>query len=79
MDALSQKKQAEAKQHIADAEKSLKTSLFKRKPDLDSAATSYSQAGLCYKVIKDYANAIDCCQKAGDYFKQNDSFYNAGK
>ena len=115
MDALSQKKSSEAKQHISDAEKrlvkrlsiksifhsslfekrcfidilwmcetnelnsSLKTSLFKRKPDLDSAANSYAQAGLCYKIIKDYKNAIECCQKSGDCYSQNGSAYNAAK
>ena len=45
MDALQQKKVNEAKQHVADAEKSMKTSLFKRKPDLDSASSSFSSAG----------------------------------
>jgi hypothetical protein len=44
-DALLQKKRGEAQSFIADAEKSLKTSLFKRKPDLDSAASFYNQAG----------------------------------
>jgi len=52
-DQLKQKKLQEAKQHISDAEKSLKTSLFKRKPDYDSAASAYSLAGTCYKVAKD--------------------------
>ena len=45
MDQLKQRKTEEAKKHIADAEKSLKTSLFKRKPDYDSAASAYSLAG----------------------------------
>ncbi len=57
----------------------MKTSLFKRKPDLDSAASSYAQAGLCYKIIKDYKNAIDYCVKAGDLYNQHGSLYNAAK
>jgi hypothetical protein len=58
---------------------SLKTSLFKRKPDLDSAANSYAQASSCYKIAKDLTKAIDYAQKAAEYYKQNDSFYNAAK
>lgn len=99
MDALTSKKIAEAKQHIADAEKrynkivimchcllfnfcyvlSLKTSLFKRKPDYDAAASYYEQAGSCYKVAKDYNQAIQCFNKSAEYFTQLDSSYNAAK
>ena len=57
----------------------MKTSLFKRKPDLDSAANSYSQAGSCFKVAKDLKNAIECCQKAADLYDKNNSGYNAAK
>lgn len=58
---------------------SMKTSLFKRKPDIDSAATYYSKAGTCYKVAKDLNKAIDCFKKSAEYFKQMDSLYNAAK
>lgn len=79
MEALAQKKVTEAKEHISDAEKSLKTSLFKRKPDLDSAAGSYAKAALCYKIIKDYKNAIDYSIKSGDTYNEHGSLYNAAK
>ena len=57
----------------------MKTSLFKRKPDLDSAANSYAQASSCYKIAKDLTKSIEYAQKAAEYYKQNDSFYNAAK
>ena len=57
----------------------MKTSLFKRKPDLDSAANSYAQAGSCYKIAKDLNKAIEYSQKAAECYKQNDSFFNAAK
>jgi len=79
MDTLKQKKTDEAKQHIADAEKSLKTSLFKRKPDYDSAASSYNSAGTCYKVSKDLNNAIECFKKSAECYNQNKSLYHAAK
>lgn len=57
----------------------MKTSLFKRKPDLDSAASSYALAGSCYKIAKDQNKAIECCLKAADYFNQNNSLFNSAK
>ena len=57
----------------------MKTSLFKRKPDLDSAADSYQKAASCYKVAKDINQAIQCYTKAAELFTQNDSGYNAAK
>ncbi len=78
-DQLKQKKLQEAKQHIADAEKSLKTSLFKRKPDYDSAASAYSLAGTCYKVAKDLNNAIDCYRKSAENHVLNNGLYHAAK
>lgn len=79
MDLLAQKKISEASQLIADAEKSLKTSFFKRKPDYDAAAQYYGQAGTCYKVAKDLNKAIECFKKSADLYKQNDSLYHAAK
>ena len=79
MDALASKKIAEAKQHIADAEKHMKTSLFKRKPDLDSAANSYAQAGASFKIAKDFNQAISYCTKAAECYIQNNALYSAAK
>lgn len=79
MDALKSKKIEEAKKHIADAEKSLKTSLFKRKPDNDSAASQYSQAATCYKVAKELNNSIECYKKSAECYHNNNSLYHAAK
>lgn len=79
MDALQQKKLNEAKAHIADAEKSMKTSLFKRKPDLDSAANEYTAAATCFKVAKDIKKAIEYFKKAAECYLQNNSSYNSAK
>ena len=57
----------------------MKTSLFKRKPDLDSAAGSYSQASSCYKIAKDLNKAIEYAQKSAECYNQHDSLYNAAK
>lgn len=79
MDQLKQRKTEEAKKHIADAEKSLKTSLFKRKPDYDSAASAYSLAATCYKVSKDLNNGIECYRKSAECYNSNNSLYHAAK
>jgi hypothetical protein len=57
----------------------MKTSLFKRKPDLDSAADSYQKAASCFKIAKDVAQAINCYNKAAEYYTQNGALYNAAK
>lgn len=57
----------------------MKTSLFKRKPDLDSASNSYAQASSCYKVAKDLNKSIDFARKAAECYIQNNSLYNAAK
>ena len=53
--------------------------MFKRKPDLDGAATSYSKAAMCFKIIKDFKSAIEYGIKAGDTFAEHGSLYNAAK
>ena len=57
----------------------MKTSLFKRKPDLDSAANSYSQAGSCFRVAKDFKQAVESCKKAAECFAQNNALFSAAK
>lgn len=79
MDQLKQKKAEEARKHIADAEKSLKTSLFKRKPDYDSAASAYNLAATCYKISKDLENSIECYRKSAEAYHSNNSLYHAAK
>lgn len=57
----------------------MKTSLFKRKPDLDSAANSYAQAGSCYRIAKEFKLAILCCQKAAKLYSENNGLFSAAK
>ncbi|XP_068212502.1 gamma-soluble NSF attachment protein-like [Palaemon carinicauda] len=77
--AATQKKIEEALAHIREAEKSLKTSLLKWKPDYDIAADEYNAAALCYKTAKQYSQCRDCLLKAVEYHKLNRSFFSAGK
>ncbi|RNA22637.1 gamma-soluble NSF attachment -like [Brachionus plicatilis] len=79
MDSLSKKKVDEGNQLLADAAKAMKTSLFKRKPDLDTAADAYSKAGTCFKTAKDFQNAIQAFQNAAQCYEQNNSFFSAAK
>lgn len=72
-------KTREAQECIDRAEKSLKTSLFKWKPDFDIAANEYQKAATAYKAGKEYEKALDCCIKAADYFQQNRQYFSAAK
>ncbi|XP_045598691.1 gamma-soluble NSF attachment protein [Procambarus clarkii] len=73
------KKIEEALAHIREAEKSLKTSLLKWKPDYDLAADEYNAAATCYKTAKQYAQCRECLLKAVENYKLNRSFFSAGK
>uniref|UniRef100_A0A8C5GWC9 Gamma-soluble NSF attachment protein n=1 Tax=Gouania willdenowi TaxID=441366 RepID=A0A8C5GWC9_GOUWI len=53
----------EAHEHIAKAEKCLKTSLTKWKPDFDSAASEYAKAAVCFKNAKQYEQAMEAYLK----------------
>lgn len=79
MDSLSKKKIAEGNQLLGDAAKAMKTSLFKRKPDLDTAADAYSKAGTCFKTAKEFQNAIQAFQNAAQCYEQNNSYFSAAK
>ena len=57
----------------------MKTSLFKRKPDLDSAANSYAQAGSCFRVAKDIKSSVEYCKKAAECYVQNNALFSAAK
>ncbi|KAK4320585.1 hypothetical protein Pmani_008589 [Petrolisthes manimaculis] len=77
--AASTKKIEEALAHIREAEKSLKTSLLKWKPDYDFAADEYNAAATCYKTAKQYTQCRECLMKAVENYKLNRSFFSAGK
>ncbi|MPC20532.1 Gamma-soluble NSF attachment protein [Portunus trituberculatus] len=67
------KKIEEALAHIREAEKSLKTSLLKWKPDYDVAADEYNAAATCYKTAKQFTQCRECLLKAVENYKLNRS------
>ncbi|CAL9689612.1 unnamed protein product [Knipowitschia caucasica] len=69
----------EAHEHIAKAEKCLKTSLTKWKPDFDSAASEYSKAAVCFKNAKQYEQAKDAYLKEAEYHTENKTLFHAAK
>uniref|UniRef100_A0A7N6A990 Gamma-soluble NSF attachment protein n=1 Tax=Anabas testudineus TaxID=64144 RepID=A0A7N6A990_ANATE len=69
----------EAHEHIAKAEKCLKTSLTKWKPDYDSAASEYAKAAVCFKNAKQYEQAKDAYLKEAEYHTENKTLFHAAK
>ncbi|XP_026741741.1 gamma-soluble NSF attachment protein-like [Trichoplusia ni] len=69
----------EAREHIKAAEKFLKTSLLRWKPDYDSAADEYSQAAQCFRIARDMENSKECHLKASENYKKNRAFFHAAK
>uniref|UniRef100_A0A673BTI0 Gamma-soluble NSF attachment protein n=1 Tax=Sphaeramia orbicularis TaxID=375764 RepID=A0A673BTI0_9TELE len=64
----------EAHEHIAKAEKCLKTSLTKWKPDFDSAASEYAKAAVCFKNAKQFDQAKDAYLKEAEYHTENKAY-----
>ena len=64
---------------IKNAEKSLKTSFLKWRPDYDSAADEYNRAATCFRNARSFEQCKDCLMKAADCYKQNRSFFHAAK
>lgn len=64
---------------IKAAEKSLKTTLLKWRPDYDIAADEYTKAATCFRIAKYYEQAKDCHLKAADCHKQNRSLFHAAR
>ncbi|CAH0402120.1 unnamed protein product [Chilo suppressalis] len=69
----------EAQEHCRAAEKALKTSLLRWKPDYDLAADEYSQAAQCYRIARDINNSKECHLKASEYYKKIRAFFHAAK
>ncbi|GBN50203.1 Gamma-soluble NSF attachment protein [Araneus ventricosus] len=74
-----EKKVCEGNECIAQAEKYLKTSFLKWKPDYDSAALEYSKAATCFKAAKVLGQCKDCFLKAAECYRKNNSFFSAAK
>ncbi|PIK40013.1 putative gamma-soluble NSF attachment protein [Apostichopus japonicus] len=76
---MTERRIAEAKEHIAQAEKSLKTSFFKWQPDYDSAAYAYEKAGVCLRNAKKVKEAKEIYVKAAEAHRNNKGYYHAAK
>ncbi|XP_062337147.1 N-ethylmaleimide-sensitive factor attachment protein, gamma b [Osmerus eperlanus] len=69
----------EAHEHIAKAEKCLKTNLTKWKPDYDTAASEYAKAAVCFKNAKQFEQAKDAYLKEAEYHTENKTLFHAAK
>lgn len=75
----SNKKVEDGLEHIKNAEKSLKTSLLKWRPDYENAADEYNKAATCFRNAKSYEQCKDCLLKAVECHKQNRALFYAAK
>ncbi|RZF44222.1 hypothetical protein LSTR_LSTR003862 [Laodelphax striatellus] len=73
------KKIDEGLEYIRAAEKSLKTSVLKWRPDYEMAADEYSKAATCFKNGKSYEQCMECLLKAAECHKQNRALFHAAK
>ncbi|KAI4904297.1 hypothetical protein NFI96_010886 [Prochilodus magdalenae] len=64
----------EAHEHIAKAEKYLKTSFMKWKPDYDSAASEYAKAAVAFKNAKQLDEAKDAYLQEAEAHTNNRSY-----
>lgn len=69
----------EALEHIAAAEKCLKTGFLKWKPDFDGAASEYAKAAVAFKNAKQYDQAKDAYLKEAESHQNNRAFFHAAK
>uniref|UniRef100_A0A182PHL0 Gamma-soluble NSF attachment protein n=1 Tax=Anopheles epiroticus TaxID=199890 RepID=A0A182PHL0_9DIPT len=69
----------EAQEHIRQAEKCLKTSLLKWRPDYDNAAEEYNKAATCFRNAKSLDQCRDCLMKSSDCHRQNRALFHAAK
>ncbi|XP_017763786.1 PREDICTED: gamma-soluble NSF attachment protein-like [Eufriesea mexicana] len=65
--------------HIRQAEKSLKRSVLKWRPDFEVAADEYTSAATCFRIAKSYQQCKDCLMKAANCYKENRSWFHAAK
>uniref|UniRef100_A0A8C1PXM0 Gamma-soluble NSF attachment protein n=1 Tax=Cyprinus carpio TaxID=7962 RepID=A0A8C1PXM0_CYPCA len=64
----------EAHEHIAKAEKCLKTSMSKWKPDYDGAASEMAKAAVAFKNAKQFEQAKDAYLKEAEYHTENKAY-----
>lgn len=73
------KKIEEGLEHIKNAEKSLRTSFLKWRPDYENAADEYNKAATCFRNAKSFEQCKDCLLKAVECHKQNRGLFYAAK
>ncbi|KAK2726472.1 gamma-soluble NSF attachment protein-like [Artemia franciscana] len=76
---MENKKLNQALDLVKQAEKYLKTSLLKWRPDYDSAAHAYSEAATCFRNAKAYSQCQEALQKASQCHKQTGALFSAAK
>ncbi|KAM7228843.1 hypothetical protein CapIbe_020131 [Capra ibex] len=64
----------EGLEHLAKAEKYLKTGFLKWKPDYDSAASEYGKAAVAFKNAKQFEQAKDACLKEAVAHENNRAY-----
>ncbi|GAA6098241.1 N-ethylmaleimide-sensitive factor attachment protein, gamma b [Tachysurus ichikawai] len=69
----------EAHEHIAKAEKCLKTSMTKWKPDYDGAASEMAKAAVAFKNAKQFDQAKEAYLKEAEYHTENKALFHAAK
>lgn len=69
----------EAHEHIAKAEKYLKTSFMKWKPDYDSAASEYAKAAVAFKNAKQLEEAKEAYLQEAEAHTNNRTLFHAAK
>lgn len=69
----------EGLEHLAKAEKYLKTGFLKWKPDYDSAASEYGKAAVAFKNAKQFEQAKDACLREAIAHENNRALFHAAK
>ncbi|XP_077983006.1 gamma-soluble NSF attachment protein-like [Glandiceps talaboti] len=74
-----ERKISEGMDHIQKAEKYLKTSLFKWKPEFDSAADEFNKAAVCFKNAKSYDQAKMAYMRSAQALQNNKALFHSAK
>ncbi|XP_053570888.1 gamma-soluble NSF attachment protein [Bombina bombina] len=69
----------EGLEHLAKAEKCLKTGFLKWKPDYDSAASEYAKAAVAFKNAKQYDQAKEAYLKEAESYENHKALFHAAK
>ena len=69
----------EAEDHVREGQKHMKTSFFKRKPDIDSAIEEFDKACTCYRIAEQYEQCRDLAIQVADLQMKSDKLFFAAK